>query len=146
MTSAPAQNAQGPGQDFWPAWLAQNIDLYYGIKPGSRIGLVSNREFSSPKGIMLVLEFNRDGIKPAYRECTDLQQVEADVVFVFNPEVMEQLKEAQEPGASAPFLGNALRRGSVVFYSLTGTEELEDKGYADFFAQLGLNYVRGCVG
>lgn len=141
-----AMDGKGVDLDFWRGWLEENRDLFKGIQPGSRIGLVSRREFDELKGRVLIWEIRGKEVVPFYEDFSGFERKVADVLFVFSPGVVEEFKEATVLGEGSRLFKDFLRQKRVTFFSLLRPDELYERGYEDFFLELGLDYVRGCVG
>jgi len=131
---------------FWEVWLEQNKDLFNGIRPGARIGLIFDRELAGYRGKMLVWNFQEAGIFPVYQDFLGFGQTEVDVIFVIPPEILSELTEGVSSSEGSKLFRDLVRHRKITFFTLTFLDELQNKGYEDFLSNLGLDYVRGCVG
>lgn len=127
----------------WQAMLDRHPQIFLGMEPGSRVGLLPEESFDSPSAIMLVWEATERGMVADYRRFPGFAEVEVDLLFVVDSGTLQSL---HRPDTEAPFalIKSKVRRREILLYVVKPRDELLDRGYEEFLDSLGLVFMGAC--
>ena len=129
--------------DGWQALLDRHPDVFRGLMPGARIGLLSKDDFEPPRATMLVWQANDNGMRAHYEPFPGFEQVKIDLLFIADDDAIRRLHDRAAP---APFaeIKSKVRRRDIILYVVKPRDELIDCGYEDFLDSLGLAFMGAC--
>ncbi len=127
----------------WQALLDRHSEIFAGILPGSRIGLLPEEDFESPSAMMLVWEATGNGMVTDYRPFPGFEKVEVDLLFIADGETLRRLHDRANPAPLAD-LKHKVRRRETLLYVVKPRATLQELGYEEFLDSLGLIFMGAC--
>lgn len=127
----------------WQAMLDRHPQIFLGMQPGSRIGLLPQEDFDSPSATMLVWQATEHGMRAQYEPFPGFAEVKIDLLFMPDYETVGALHDTSNV---APFtrLKTGVRRRQIMLYVVKPRAELLEQGYEDFLDSLGLVFMGAC--
>lgn len=131
----------------WQALLDRNRDALTSLQPGAAIGLLANGDMRAPvsqlRGTMMVWAATAAGMRASKRSFAGFQEAGVDLLLVLSDAALGHLIERIE-GDPFPELSRDSGKGAVLIYYLKARDDLDDLGYEDFFAAVGLSFAGAC--
>ena len=127
----------------WQTLLDGNPEIFHGLMPGARIGLLSKDDFEPPQATMLVWQVNVDGMQASYEPFPGFEQVLIDLLFIADEDVIRRLHSGHAPEPFAEIKAK-VRRRDIILYVVKPRDELIACGYEDFLDSLGLAFMGAC--
>ncbi len=127
----------------WQNILDGAGDMFDGVLPGARLGLLGLGDGSTPlsrvKTDMLVWTRVETGMEAQCLPFDGFPVQDLDLLFAGDDDVLEGL-------AGDPFtrLVERVRDGLILLFYLKERDDLEELGYEDFFERLGLTFMGPC--
>jgi hypothetical protein len=127
----------------WQSLLDRNPDIFFGMEPGSKVGLLTQDDFEPPTAMMLVWESTPEGMRAYYRAFPGFESVEVDLLFIADDPTMRRIHDVDTP---APFvhMKTKVRRRDILLYIVKPRSQLLERGYEDFLDSLGLTFMGAC--
>lgn len=127
----------------WQSLLDRNGEIFCGIEPGAKVGLLSKDDFEPPTAMMLVWEATPAGMRAYYRPFPGFESVETDLLFVADEPTLRRIYDPSNP---APFadIKTKVRRRDILLYIVRPRAALLERGYEDFLDSLGLTFLGAC--
>ena len=127
----------------WQSLLDRNADIFCGIEPGAKVGLLTKDDFEPPAASMLVWESTQAGMRAYYRPFPGFERVEADLLFVADDPTIRRIYDPTNP---APFadIKTKVRRRDILLYVVRPRAHLLERGYEEFLDSLGLTFLGAC--
>ncbi len=127
----------------WQSLLERNPDFFFGMEPGSKVGLLTQDDFEPPTAVMLVWESTPEGMRAYYRAFPGFESVEVDLLFIADGPTMRRIHDVDTP---APFahMKTKVRRRDISLYIVKPRSQLLERGYEDFLDSLGLTFMGAC--
>jgi hypothetical protein len=127
----------------WQSLLDRSPDVFGGMEPGSRVGLLNKDDFEPPEATMLVWESVSEGMRAYYLPFPGFESVAVDLLFIADGPTIRRLHDASNP---APFaeMKTKVRRRDILLYIVTPRTQLLERGYEDFLDSLGLTFMGAC--
>ena len=127
----------------WQSLLDRNAEVFHGIEPGRRLGVVSKDDFEPPAAMMLVWQATGQGMRASYEPFPGFERVAIDLLFVMDDATIRRLHDVATP---APFteIKSKLRRRDILLYVVKPRDALIEAGYEDFLDSLGLAVLGTC--
>ncbi len=143
----------------WQAVLDRHQELFDGMLPGSRIGLLPRAcssvlpgkrlaglaaaKFNLPGGKMLAWEAQDDGMQARFRPCSSFADAQADLLLLPDDVALAAIYENLN-GDTLLTMRRMIRTGNILFFVMKSKHELQDAGYEDFLDSLGLAFLGAC--
>jgi len=143
----------------WQAVLDRHQDLFDGMLPGSRIGLLprsctsvlpgkriaglGGAEFNLAEGKMLAWEAQEDRMQARFRPCSSFSDAHADLLLVADDVALAAIHDNLD-GDTLSTMKRMIRTGNILFFVMKSKYELQDAGYEDFLDSLGLAFLGAC--
>ncbi|MCC6475073.1 MAG: hypothetical protein IT514_15170 [Burkholderiales bacterium] len=165
MSAWPGPQAQGESNTRfgelagWQALLERHADLFEGMLPGSRIGILPRSAthlapgrrlaglaasaFDPLGGRLLALEAREDGMRAGYRPCRGFEDAQVDLLLVPDDAAVAAIAARMDCDALA-VMKRMIREGRMLFFVMKGKHELQEAGYEDFLDSLGLAFLGAC--
>jgi hypothetical protein len=127
----------------WQSLLDRNPNIFCGMEPGSKVGLLTQDDFEPPNATMLVWESTPGGMRAYYRSFPGFETVEIDLLFIAHDPDIRRIYDATNP---APFadMKTKVRRRDILLYIVKPRGQLLERGYEDFLDSLGLTFMGAC--
>ena len=127
----------------WQSLLDRNPDIFYGMKPGSKVGLLTQDDFEPPDATMLVWESTTEGMRAYYGSFPGFEKVEIDLLFIADDPAIRRIYDDSNP---VPFadMKTKVRRRDILLYIVKPRAQLLELGYEDFLDSLGLTFMGAC--
>ncbi len=127
----------------WQSLLDRNPDIFCGMEPGSKVGLLTQDDFEPPNATMLVWESTTKGMQAYYRSFPGFETVEIDLLFIADDPAIRRIYDDSNP---APFadLKTKVRRRDILLYIVKPRAQLIERGYENFLDSLGLTFMGAC--
>lgn len=127
----------------WQTLLDRHPNIFFGMKPGAKIGLLTKDEFEPPTAMMLVWESTPDGMHAYYRPFPGFETVDIDLLFIADDPIIKHIHDAY---TEAPFtdMRAKIRRRDILLYVVKPRAQLLEHGYEDFLDSLGLAFMGSC--
>ena len=127
----------------WQSLLDRHPDIFFGMEPGSKVGLLTQDDFEPPTAIMLVWELTPEGMRAYYRAFPGFESVDIDLLFIADDPTIRRIHDADTP---APFvhMKTKVRRRDILLYIVRPRSQLLERGYEGFLDSLGLTFMGAC--
>lgn len=127
----------------WQSLLDRNPEIFCGMEPGSKVGLLTKDDFEPPNATMLVWESTLGGMRASYRPFPGFESVEVDLLFIADDPTIRRIHDASNP---APFadMKKKVRHRDILLYIVKPRTQLLERGYEDFLDSLGLAFMGAC--
>jgi len=127
----------------WQSVLDRQADTFIGIRPGSRVGFMSQDDFEPPAATMLVWEAGERAMQAKYECFPGFDRVKIDLLFIADDATIRSIHDSAN---TAPFaeIKAKVRRGEILLYVVKPRQELLDIGYGEFLDSLGLVFMGTC--
>ena len=143
----------------WQAMLDRHEDVFSGMLPGARIGILprsatgisagkriaglASASFSLPEGKMLAWEAVEGGMRAVFSPCTSYADTQSDLLFVADDIALEAIHQTIG-GDTFSTMKKMIRSGNIMFFVMKTKYQLQDAGYEDFLDVLGLAFLGAC--
>ncbi len=128
---------------LWRPILDRENEVFFGLVPGARIGLVPHAVAHAERGPMLVWQASTSSVGGAHETFDGFASCDVDIVLVIDDEAIEKLSHSPAED-SVPELRRLVRRGNVVLYFLKCEGALIEAGFEPFLESLGLTIMGAC--
>lgn len=127
----------------WQSVLDRNAEIFGGMAPGAKVGVLSKDDFEPPNATMLVWEATQAGMRAYYHAFPGFESVELDLLFIADDPTIRRIYDPSNP---APFadMKTKVRRRDILLYVVKPRAALLDRGYEDFLDSLGLTFMGAC--
>jgi hypothetical protein len=127
----------------WQAVLDRNAEIFGGMAPGAKVGLLSKDDFEPPNATMLVWEATPGGMRAYYHAFPGFDSAELDLLFIADDPTIRRIYDPSNP---APFadMKTKVRRRDILLYVVRPRAALLERGYEDFLDSLGLTFMGAC--
>jgi uncharacterized membrane protein (UPF0127 family) len=127
----------------WQSLLDRNPEIFFGMEPGSKVGLLTKDDFEPPTAMMLVWESTPEGMRAYYCAFPGFESVDIDLLFIGDDSIIRRIHDANTP---APFadMKTQVRRRDMLLYIVKPRAQLLERGYEDFLDSLGLAFMGAC--
>lgn len=129
----------------WQSALAANADVFSGLAPGSRIGLVAEGAVNGAGAgaQMLVWQATGAGLEVRLGSFSGFEQTDVDILIAADDAALVALGESLEGDVLAK-MRRLIRDGHMLFFARKTRRDLEDAGYEDLLDQLGFAFLGAC--
>lgn len=125
--------------ELWDNWTKQNSNMFDDLVNGSTMVLIMTEN----KEKLIFLEKGNDSFDISIKPLKELENSNADLLFVIDEKDMGEILKADDPSKFV----NLLTCGKIEVYGLIDHSKLIDKGYVAFLNNLGLSLGGGsCCG
>lgn len=113
----------------WQAVLDRHPHIFFGMQPGSRIGLMSKDDFEPPTATMVVWEATAQAMQAKYESFPGFDQVKIDLLFIADDPTLRRIHDA---ATLAPFaeIKTKVRRRDILLYVVKPRRELFNFQYS----------------
>ncbi|MEW6367328.1 MAG: hypothetical protein AB1714_22070 [Acidobacteriota bacterium] len=127
----------------WQAMLERNSELFSGVQPGARIGIMPRSAPGSAEQLMLVWQVAEGGISARFELFDGIPSIKADLLLAADADAMTAIRDALS-GDILAAMKRQIRRGGILVYVLRTKRQLQDAGYEDLLDSLGSGYLGAC--
>ena len=127
----------------WQKILDMQDDVFRGIMPGSKIGLMVKEQFGSEGSRMMVWEIQPGSVQVQDDVFRGFRNSGVDLLFVAEEDALLELYQEQTQEAFSIF-SNMIREGRILFYYLVTHDEIVANGYEEFLEKVGVPFMGGC--
>ncbi len=127
----------------WQSVLDRHPMIFVGMRPGSRIGLMSKDDFDPPTATMVVWEASDKAMRAKYEPFPGFDDVKIDLLLIADDATICRIYDGTNP---APFaeIKAKVRRRDILLYVVKPRQQLLDCGYEEFLDSLGLVFMGAC--
>ena len=83
----------------WQSVLDRNAEIFGGMAPGAKVGVLSKDDFEPPNATMLVWEATQAGMRAYYHAFPGFESVELDLLFIADDPTIRRIYDPSEPGS-----------------------------------------------
>ncbi len=80
----------------WQSLLDRYPEIFHGMEPGSKVGLLTKDDFEPPKATMLVWESTQKGMQARYNPFPGFESVDIDLLFIADDPTVRRLYDHRE--------------------------------------------------